>query len=105
MDLNTITKVLTEAASLPPSNKNGMLISLPGVLSHGARALREMAEPLENATEIVAQEFDDRLMEEQPSLHAYGLEELGKHIAMLKEAFRTGDAMTVRQFFDLYVFY
>ena len=80
-----------------------MKISLLGVLSHAHRALTEMTQPFEDAPEHIVEQFDDRLQESQPTYHAFGLEELGKHLKLLQEAFNTGDAKTVRQFFDLYV--
>lgn len=104
MDLLSISKVLAEAAALPPSNKGGMLISFPGTLSHAQRSLMEMAQPFEDAPTHLEEEFDERISDAQPALRAYGLEQMGKHLAMLKIVFQTGDAQTVRRFFDLYVF-
>lgn len=104
MDLTHINEVLAEAARLPHGNQNGMKISLPGVLSHAHRTLTEMAQPFEDAPEHIAEQFDDRMRESQPAMRAYGLEELGRHLALLREAFKAGDAKTVRKFFDLYVF-
>lgn len=104
MDLSTINKVLADAAALPPSNQNGMIISLPGVLSHGHRALAEMLVPFDDAPAHIVEQFESRLVDGQPGYHARSLELLGDHLAQLKEAFKNGDAKTVRQFFDLYVF-
>ena len=104
MDLNAISTVLAEASALPNGNSNGMRISFTGVLSHAARSLREMALPLEDAPEHIAEQWDDRLQDSQPDLRAFSLEELSNHLDMLKKAFVGGDAATVRQFFDLYVF-
>jgi len=97
-------KTFDEAALLPIGNLNGMKISFTGVLSHGARALREMAQPLHEVPEHVAVQWDDRLQESMPELRAFSLEELSRHLDLLKNAFVVGDAATVRQFFDLYVF-
>lgn len=104
MDLSGISKVLAEAALLPKGNLNGMKISMPGVLSHGHRTLTEMLVPFDDAPGHIVEQFEDRLTELQPGLHAHGLELLGSHLALLKKAFQEGDAKTVRQFFDLYVF-
>lgn len=104
MDLIQISKVLAEASSLTRENHNGMRISLPGVLSHAARSLREMAQPPEDMSEDATEQWEDRLQDSQPDLRAFSLEELSKHLDMLKTAFLGGDATIVRQFFDLYVF-
>lgn len=104
MDIHHITTVLAQAAALPPTNENGMRISLPGVLSLAQRALKEMALPLEHAPEHIHEQFDERVFDVQPDLHAFGLEELGRHLALLKTAVTNSDALTVRKFFDLYVF-
>ena len=104
MNLTNASKILAEAAALPEGNLKGMKISMPGVLSHARRSLTEMAQSFEDAPEHVVEQFDNRLMESQPLMHAYRLEELGKHLKLLQEAFNSGDANTVRQFFDLYVF-
>lgn len=104
MDLTVISKVLDEASALPIGNQNGMKISLPGVLSHGARALREMALPLDEVPEHIIEQWEERLQDSMPDLRAFSLEELSKHLEMLKVAFVASDAATVRQFFDLYVF-
>lgn len=104
MDLAGLSKLLGEAAALPPANQNGMRISLPGVVSHARRALAEMACPLEDAPEQVAEQFDDRLHSTQPMFHAYSLEVLAGHLDQLKAAVAAGDAKVVREFFDLYVF-
>jgi hypothetical protein len=45
MNLSVLSNTLAEAAALPPGNQNGMVISLPGVLSHAQRALTEMILP------------------------------------------------------------
>ena len=104
MDLSTISKTLADAAMHQEGNQNGMKISLPGVLSHAHRALIEMAQPFEDAPEHIVEQFDDRLQESQPAMRAYGLEELNRHLALLKNVFNTGDSATIRQFFDLYDF-
>lgn len=104
MTLSRINPVLAAAAALPAGNQNGMKISLPGVISHGQRALTEMIVPFEDAPEHIVEQFEARLMELQPGFHAHGLEVLGAHLQLLKKAFEEGDAATVRQFFDLYVF-
>ena len=104
MDLTNVSKLLAEAAILPEGNLNGMKISLPGVLSHARRSLIEMSQSFEDAPEHIIEQFDDRLMESQPKMHAHRLEELGKHLKLLQEAFNSGDTKTVRRFFDLYVF-
>jgi hypothetical protein len=104
MNFTKASRILVEAAALPIGNQNGMKISMPGVLSHAHRSLTEMSQSFENAPEHIVEQFDDRLMESQPLMRAHGLEELGKHLKLLQEAFNTGDAQTVRQFFDLYVF-
>lgn len=104
MDIKTISAVIAEASNLPEGNTGGMRISLPGTLSHAHRALIEMSRPFEDAPEHVLQERDDRIAEVQPAFHGHSLECLISHIGLLKQAFETGDAQRVRQFFDLYVF-
>jgi hypothetical protein len=103
MDLNAISNVLKTAAALPAGNKNGMRISLSGVISHGARALQDMSQPLLDTTEQATEQFDERLQEVQPAVHAHALEMLSKHISLLQGALKNGDAAIVRQFIDLYV--
>lgn len=106
IDMMALSKLLAEAATLP-ANQNGMVISLNGVLSMGGRALNAMAAPLDetlDAAELRA-DFDDRLVSEQPGLHAHSLEQLARHLEMLRVAIQAGDASMVAQFFNLYVFH
>lgn len=42
MTLSRINQVFAADAALPEGNQNSMKISLPGVISHGERALTEM---------------------------------------------------------------
>lgn len=82
----------------------GMYISLTGTLSLAARSLREMAEKPDTDDKDVLEAHEARCYESQPALRAYGLEELGKHLGMLKTAMEKGDSATVRQFFEIYRF-
>lgn len=102
--MNRINKVFAEAATLPQGNQNGMKIDLSGLLAHAQRALVEMIEPFDDAPEHIARQFEERIEESQPGHHAHGLKMLAVHLELLKKAFNEGDAKTVRQFFDLYVF-
>ena len=103
-DLSRYSSILASAHALPQGNLNGMKISLFGVLSLAHRALTEIAEPFDDAPEHIVEQYENRLAESQPSFHAHSLEVLGTHLEQLKRAFEEGDAQTVRQFFDLYVF-
>lgn len=90
-------------ASQMPQNENGMVISLCGALTIGARALNDMAEtPTVEDDPLEAHQM--RLETVQPRMAAHSLETLAKHIEMLKAAISTGDAVTVGKFFNLYVF-
>jgi soluble cytochrome b562 len=104
MNMIQVSAVLADAAAIPQGNQNGMRISLPGVISHAHRALLEMAAPLEDVSRDAEERFSERVEDTQPALHAHGLEVLQKHLDLLGKAIQEGDAKTVRQFFDLYVF-
>lgn len=83
---------------------NGMFISLSGTLSLAARSLREMAEKPDTDNADAVEAHETRCYESQPALRAHGLEELGKHLGLLKTAIEVGDSVTVRQFFEIYRF-
>lgn len=102
--MRAIAAALTTASLIERPPYNGMFISLTGTLSLAARSLREMAEAPDTENEDVLQAHEDRCFEAQPALRAYGLEELGKHLDMLKTAIAAGDSATVRQFFEIYRF-
>ena len=103
MNIEQIGAQLISAGTIPPQREGRMVISLSGVISLGARALREMAEPMDLVSEVDREELAARMDNSQPGIHAFSLEELGRHLEMLKVALANGDAKTVRQFFDLYV--
>ena len=102
--MQAIATALHQASQIERPAYNGMFISLTGTLSLAARSLREMAEKPDTDNEDVREAHENRCFESQPDLRAYGLEELGKHIAMLKTAIEGGDSVTVRQFFEIYRF-
>lgn len=81
-----------------------MYISLTGTLSLAARSLREMAAKPDTDNEEVLEAHETRCYESQPNLRAHGLDDLGKHLSILKAAIGTGDSATVRQFFEIYRF-
>ena len=77
---------------------------LTGNLTHAARSLRELAAPPDTTNEELLEQHEDRLYESQPSMRAQGLDDLAKHLGMLKTAIETGDSLTVRKFFEIYRF-
>lgn len=103
--MGNISKAIEEALALPAGNRNRMVMSLPGLLSHAKRALEEMALPLdaEAGADEIRSEFENRIGDAQPAFHAYGLGILLGHMERLKGALVAGDAQLVRQILDLYV--
>ncbi len=104
--LNLIASSLQSAAAIARPAHCGMRISLLGTLSHAARSLRDLAVAPEFAgvSSQALQEHEHRCESAQPELRAYGLEQLGRHLELLKVAVETNDSMTIRQFFELYAF-
>jgi hypothetical protein len=103
--MTDLNKVVAEVLALPAGSRNGMVISLPGLLSHAKRALEEMALPLdaESGAEETRGEFEERIVETHPAFHAYGLGILLGHMKRLRAALTAGDALLVRQILDMYV--
>lgn len=89
------------AVDMPPHN--GMKVSVSGMLTMAARALREMAAPPDGAGEVVLEEHEGRLQESQPVFHAFMLDEFAKHLDVLRAAINGGDHVAIRKFFDTYV--
>lgn len=102
--MQAIAKALQQASEIERPPYNGMYISLSGTLSHAARSLREMAEKPDTDNEDVLEAHETRCFDAQPNMRAQGLEDLGKHIRMLKVAIETNDLATIRQFFEIYRF-
>lgn len=102
--LARFARVLWESSLIASGTHRGMRVSGIGVLTHGARALNEMAEPLDSLDDETVEAHQERLADTQPRYHAHGLEMMANHIAMLRAAFENGDAEAVRKFFDVYVF-
>jgi hypothetical protein len=102
--MQSIATALNAASAIERPPYNGMYISLTGTLTHAARSLRELAVPPDTTNEQILQDHEDRLYESQPALRAQGLEDLSKHLGMLKKAIDTADHATVRQFFEIYRF-
>jgi hypothetical protein len=102
--MQAIAAALSTASQIDRPAYNGVFISLPGTLNLAARSLREMAEKPDTDNEDVLEAHENRCYESQPTLRAHGLEELGKHLGMLKTAIDAGDSATVRQFFEIYRF-
>lgn len=105
LDMRRLGELLLEAAKEPTSDKN-MVISAPGALTIAARALREMSAPLDKTlgSELLCEDFDDRISSNQPGVAAHSLETMARHFEMLHGAVKAGDATTVGRFFRLYVF-
>lgn len=101
---DVVARLMSSAGQLPNSREGKMVVSVTGLLANAAGALRELAGPLQDGSELAKQEMDERLDSAQPNFHAYGLEQLRGHLAELKLAFETGDAAKVKSFFDLYTF-
>lgn len=102
--MQEIAQALIKASQIERPQYNGMFISLSGTLSLAARSLREMAEKPDTQMEDILEAHENRCYESQPTLRAYGLEALCKHLGMLKTAIDAGDGATVRQFFEIYRF-
>lgn len=102
--MHAIATALNAASAIERPPYNGMYISLTGTLTHAARALREMAVAPDTTNEQLLEDHEGRLYESQPALRAQGLDDLVKHLGMLKKAIDTGDHATVRQFFEIYRF-
>lgn len=102
--MQAIATALHQASQIERPVYNGMYISLSGTLSLAARSLREMAEKPDTDNVDALEAHETRCFESQPDLRAYGLEEFGKHLGLLKTAIATGDNTTVRQFFEIYRF-
>lgn len=99
-----LAAAMHRAAAIEQPPFDGMFISLPGLLRHAARALREMAQPFECDPCDVLEAHDDRCFEAQPTAHAHCLEQLCKHLDMLRLATEAGDSATIRKFFEIYRF-
>jgi hypothetical protein len=102
--MQAIATALNQASQIERPPYNGMCISLSGTLSLAARSLREMAAAPDSDNAIALEAHETRCYESQPTLRAHGLEELGKHLGLLKTAIASGDSATVRQFFEIYRF-
>lgn len=106
LDMQRLGELLIEAAK-QPRNENGMVISAPGALTIAARALTDLAAPLdegEHDAQLLQEEHQARIEEVQPRLAAFSLETLAKHLGMLRDAVASGDAEMVGKIFNLYVF-
>ncbi|MDR5798991.1 MULTISPECIES: hypothetical protein [Caballeronia] len=90
------------AASNLPATRNGMTVSLEGMLRNAAIALRAMAEAPDGATEEQLEEHEERCFNIQPQAHAFALEELLGHLGQLRAAVESGDTKAVRDFLDIY---
>lgn len=106
VNMHRLGELLIEAAKITAPNTNGLVVSAPGALSIAARALNDMAAPLDtdSSGDDLREDFQDRIEEVQPSMAAYTLETFSKHLLKLSEAVAAGDAKVVGQFFNLYVF-
>jgi hypothetical protein len=102
--MQAIAHALRQASEIERPPYNGMYISLSGTLSHAARALREMAGKPDTDIEEVLDAHETRCFDAQPNMRAQGLDDLGKHLRMLKAAIETNDLVTIRQFFEIYRF-
>lgn len=89
--------------SRPAEPYKGMRVSVTGSLEHAARSLRAMAVPPESTDPEVLADHEDRIAENQPELRAFALEQLAKHLDMLKKAIDQNDQVTIQQFFNTYV--
>ncbi|MDL5034450.1 hypothetical protein QRD43_21280 [Pelomonas sp. APW6] len=107
LDMKRLGELLIAASSIQdPAEGSGMLISAPGALTIAARALNDMAAPLDPAAsgELLRDDFEQRLQEVQPRMAGYTLETFAKHLALLRSAVEAGDSATVGKFFRLYAF-
>jgi hypothetical protein len=107
LDMKRLGQLLIEAATLAvPERGSSMLISAPGAVSIAARALNELAEPLDAdaSSELLREDFERRLEEAQPRMAAYTLETFARHLGMLRNAVEASDAEMVGKFFRLYAF-
>lgn len=98
----SIATALQKASVIERPPYNGMFISLTGTLTHAARSLRELAAPPDTENETLLEQHEDRIYAAQPQLRAQGLDDLAKHLGMLKNAIEGGDHVTVRKFFEIY---
>lgn len=105
IDMQRLGELLIVAAK-NPQDKNGMVISATGALSIAARALAELAEPLdedEHDAGELRRAHCERLKELRPRSAAFSLGTMSRHLGMLKKAVDEGDAGFVGRFFTLYV--
>ena len=100
--LASLGEILIEVGSNADDYK-GMVISVSGALTHGARALNEMAISLDVDGIDITEAHEERLMESQPRYHAAALEQMAKHLVMLKHAIESGDTERATQIIRLYV--
>lgn len=82
----------------------GMKVSVLGALSHGARALTEMASPPDTTDPALLEAHEERVEQAQPQLHGYMIAQLASHMLDLQNAIGQGDVAAVRRFFDTYKF-
>jgi hypothetical protein len=97
-------KALIAAAAIERDEYHGMDISVIGTLTHAARSLREMAVAMDTRDSDATEEHEARCNASQPTLRAFALEELARHMTMVKAAVEGGDLTTVRQFFAVHKF-
>jgi hypothetical protein len=102
--MRTVSATISAAAAIPRDPYQGMFISLTGTLTHAARALRGMGEVPDCFDSRDSDDHDERCSQFQPVMRAYALEQLAKHIGMLKDALENGYDATVREFFEIYRF-
>jgi len=105
LDMRRLGELLIEAAKQPQS-RDGMVISAPGALTIAARALNDLAAPLESTGGVddLLEKHQGRLDEVQPRMAAHSLELFAKHLGMLRAAVAEGNVSMVGRFFNLYVF-
>lgn len=102
--MKSLATALERASEVSREPYRGVNISLTGTLTLAARALRELAAPPDTDDEAVLSDHDGRCGTAQPALRAHGLDELTRHLEMVKKAVEAGDYVTVRQFFEIYRF-
>lgn len=106
LNLQKLGELLIEASKRPRDDK-GMVISATGVLTIAARALKDLAAPMD-ATEpdadALREDHENLIGEAQPNLAAFSLETMARHFTMLRAAVEAGDAIRVGEIFNLYVF-
>lgn len=90
-------------ANRPAEPYRGMRVSVTGSLEHAARSLRALAVPPDTTNPDVLAEHEERIAENMPDLRAFSLEELAKHLDMLKTAIDQNDQVTIQRFFNSYV--